>query len=84
MRIAFVNVLDLCAQDISNFLSACPNIVDGLDLSADGHDSLLKLCHLDYYNTVFRLLCYSYKNKRLSLLNASYLLNAPLGPLKFK
>ena len=26
---------------------------------------------------------YSYDNKRLSLLNASYLLNAPLGPLKF-
>ena len=33
--------------------------VDGLDLSADGLDSLLKLCHLDYYNTVFRLPCYS-------------------------
>ena len=34
--------------------------VNGLDLSADGLDSLLKLCHLDYYNTVFRLPCYSY------------------------
>ena len=47
--------------------------VDGLDLSADGLDSLLKLCHLDYFNTLFRLPCYSYQNKRLSLLNA------PLG-----
>ena len=55
----------------------------GLDLSADVLDSLLKLCHLDYYNTVFRLPCYSYYNKRLSLLNASYVLNALLGPLKF-
>ena len=57
--------------------------VDGLDLSADVLDSLLKLWHLDYYNTVFRLPCYSYYNKRLSLLNASYVLNALLGPLKF-
>ena len=39
--------------------------VDGFNLSADGLDSLLKLCHLDYYNTVFRLPCYSYWNKRL-------------------
>ena len=41
--------------------------VDGLELLADGLDSLLKLCHLDYYNTVLRLPCYSYLNKRLSL-----------------
>ena len=34
--------------------------VDSLDLSADGLDSLLKLCLLDYYITVFRLPCYSY------------------------
>ena len=31
--------------------------VDGLDLSANGLDSLLKLCHLVYYNIVFRLSC---------------------------
>ena len=41
----------------------------GLDLSADVLDSLLKLCHLDYYNTVFR--------------SSSYPLNALHGPLKF-
>ena len=52
--------------------------VDGLDLSADGLDSLLQLCHLDYYNTVFRLPCYML---RLSLLHASYVLNAPPPPL---
>ena len=34
--------------------------VDGLDLSADGLDSLVKFCHIGYYNTVFRLPCYSY------------------------
>ena len=34
--------------------------VDGLGLSADGLDSLLKLCHVDYYNAILRLPCYSY------------------------
>ena len=34
--------------------------VDGLDLSADRLDSVLKLCHLVYYNTISGLPCYSY------------------------
>ena len=38
----------------------CYGFVDGLDLSAHVLDSLLKLCHLDYYNTIFRIPCYSY------------------------
>ena len=45
-----------------HFVSTIYNygFVNGLDLSADVLDSLLKLCHLDYYTNVFRLPCYSY------------------------
>ena len=34
--------------------------VDSSNVSADGLDSLLKLCRIGYYNTVFRLPCYSH------------------------
>ena len=45
--------LPLCMYHISLW------ICRRLDLPADGLDSLLKLCHLDHYNTVFRLPCYT-------------------------